>query len=347
VPNRILRDGILTSKRVNLLKSQAEVFYRRLHSVVDDFGRYTADPCLLRSACYPRKLDEVREADILRWLAEVQTAELIVLYAVEDEHYLEVLDFRQQRRAQRSKFPPPPEVATQMHSTCIAEAEHLHPEAEARDERREAEARDEGERERATAPAAPTPPAEEGSRRGRGPTRGASKGGPTEGPTLEEWALYAAATWPDWPEHKIRAAWSHYDETKWAGVKDWRKRARTCHLRFLGDGPAPRQVRPDQAPAPPRPHHPPSVPPDLVPEDTGAWAGIREGMRRTVDERDFETWLADLRQVGEPNGRLVLWTSRGPDFLPWLRENFGAAITAAARASGLPIPEGVEFRGCS
>lgn len=142
MPNRILREGILTSRRVNRLKPQAEVFYRRVMSVVDDFGRFSADPSLLRASCFPLRLDEVREADISRWLAEVQTARLIVLYAVDQEPYLEMLDFRQSKRALKSKFPSRPADAEQMSSTCVADAVRLRPEAEAysetRDERREA-----------------------------------------------------------------------------------------------------------------------------------------------------------------------------------------------------------------
>ena len=36
MPNRILREGILTSERVNALSWEAEVFYRRLMSAVDE-----------------------------------------------------------------------------------------------------------------------------------------------------------------------------------------------------------------------------------------------------------------------------------------------------------------------
>jgi hypothetical protein len=107
MPNRILREGILTSERINSLKPQAELFFRRLMSVVDDFGRYSANPALLRAHCYPLKLDEVREADISRWLTEVESAGLIALYAVETKRYLEVLDFRQQVRAKDSRYPHP------------------------------------------------------------------------------------------------------------------------------------------------------------------------------------------------------------------------------------------------
>lgn len=105
MPNRIIRDGILTSERVDKLGPVAEVFYRRLMSVVDDFGRYTAHTGLLRAACYPLRVDSIREADITRLLAEVQQAGLIVLYEVKSKQYLEIVDFKQQVRAKLSKFP--------------------------------------------------------------------------------------------------------------------------------------------------------------------------------------------------------------------------------------------------
>ncbi len=101
-----------------MLKPQAELFYRRLMSVVDDFGRFSAHPSLLRAACYPLRIDVVREADITRWLAEVQSAGLIALYAVDGKRYLEMTDFRQQVRAKESKFPAKPK--------CAADAQHLH-----------------------------------------------------------------------------------------------------------------------------------------------------------------------------------------------------------------------------
>jgi hypothetical protein len=115
MPNRVLREGILTSERINSLKPQAELFFRRLMSIVDDFGRYSANPALLRAHCYPLKIDEVREADISRWLTEVESAGLIALYAVDTKRYLEMLDFRQQVRARDSKWPQAP-------SSCIAHA---------------------------------------------------------------------------------------------------------------------------------------------------------------------------------------------------------------------------------
>ena len=43
MPNRILRDTILRSERVARLSPTAELFYRRLMSVADDYGRYYAN----------------------------------------------------------------------------------------------------------------------------------------------------------------------------------------------------------------------------------------------------------------------------------------------------------------
>jgi hypothetical protein len=116
MPNRILRQGILTSPRMAKLGWAEEVFYRRLHSVVDDFGRYYADAGLLRAACYPRQLNKVSDSDIGKWLSACSDAALVRVYPAEDgERYLEVLDFGQQVRAKKSMFPDPL-------STCVADA---------------------------------------------------------------------------------------------------------------------------------------------------------------------------------------------------------------------------------
>ena len=109
MPNRIVRDAILSSERVASLGWPEEEFYRRLMSIVDDFGRYEANPQLLRSRCYPLQTDNVRAADISRWMAACQKAGLILGYEVAGKQYLEVLNFGQQQRS-ASKYPPPPAV---------------------------------------------------------------------------------------------------------------------------------------------------------------------------------------------------------------------------------------------
>lgn len=106
MPNRIIREGILSSERMALLGWPEEVFFRRLMSIVDDYGRYEANPQLLRSRCYPLQTDAVRVTDISRWMAACQTAGLILNYAVLGKQYLEVIDFGQQQRSP-SKYPAP------------------------------------------------------------------------------------------------------------------------------------------------------------------------------------------------------------------------------------------------
>lgn len=97
----------MTSERVASLSWPAEVFYRRLMSVVDDYGRYFAKPMALRAACYPMQLDRVKDAEIEKWLIESRDARLIKLYDSDGQTFLELLDFRQQVRAKKSKFPEP------------------------------------------------------------------------------------------------------------------------------------------------------------------------------------------------------------------------------------------------
>ncbi len=129
MPSRIIREGILGSDRVNRLSLEAELFYRRLMSVVDDYGRFDGRPVLLRASCYRLRLDDVSEADILKYLTECETNDLIRMYAQNGEPqtipirasdldnvlkdrnlrpFLEYVDFRQKVRAKESKFPDPP-----------------------------------------------------------------------------------------------------------------------------------------------------------------------------------------------------------------------------------------------
>ena len=108
MPKRILRDGILTSEPVNNLSWAAEVFYRRIHSVVDDFGRFAAHSSLLRAACYPLRLNDVSDQDVDKWLADCADKGLVRVYEVEGKRFLQVTKFDQRLRTATSKCPPPP-----------------------------------------------------------------------------------------------------------------------------------------------------------------------------------------------------------------------------------------------
>jgi hypothetical protein len=105
MPTRILREGIISSERVNQLSERAELFYRKLMSVADDYGRFFSNPISLLGACYPLRTD-VCESDVKQFLSECVAVGLVAIYGA--GKYLVILEFRQQTRS-KSKFPEPTE----------------------------------------------------------------------------------------------------------------------------------------------------------------------------------------------------------------------------------------------
>ena len=106
MPNRILREGIISSPRVDRLSPMAEIMYRRLMSVADDYGRYYGAPRMVRAACWPFHPNPPSEAEIEGLLAECAQPDsrLLAIYQHKNQAFLEILDFRQQTRS-KSKFP--------------------------------------------------------------------------------------------------------------------------------------------------------------------------------------------------------------------------------------------------
>lgn len=107
MPSRLLREGILSSDRIDHLDFPAEVFYRRLMSKVDDYGLFDARPSILRSSLYPLRVDRVREADIARWIAACEMAGVIALYVHGGKPYGQMVDTEWQTRSE-PKHPLPP-----------------------------------------------------------------------------------------------------------------------------------------------------------------------------------------------------------------------------------------------
>ncbi len=108
MPNRVIRESILDSEAVNSLTPEAEVFYRRLMSVVDDYGRFDARIAVLRSRLYPLQLEKVREASVERCLAECEAARLVRLYVAGGKQYLSFLKLGAPR-SKESRWPSPPD----------------------------------------------------------------------------------------------------------------------------------------------------------------------------------------------------------------------------------------------
>jgi len=106
MPNRILRDWT-DSEKVCQLDANAERFFTRLIMKADDYGCYYAHTSLLKANLFPLLLNEVREADISRWMAACQKAGLIVLYEINGKRYLQIKEFKQRLDKARAKFPMP------------------------------------------------------------------------------------------------------------------------------------------------------------------------------------------------------------------------------------------------
>lgn len=96
----------MTSGRVASLSWEAEVFYRRLLSLVDDYGLSDARPSVLRSALYPLQLEKMSECNVQRCLAACETAGLILLFTRNGKSFLMVRDFGQSLRS-APKYPLP------------------------------------------------------------------------------------------------------------------------------------------------------------------------------------------------------------------------------------------------
>lgn len=108
MPTRIIREGINSSPKINSLSPMAELFYRRLMTVADDYGRFYAAPATLRGACWPTCPEKVTEAQIQGWLSECSSPDiqLISVYESSGCRYLVIDKFCQQTRS-KSKFPEP------------------------------------------------------------------------------------------------------------------------------------------------------------------------------------------------------------------------------------------------
>jgi len=104
MPSRILRDWT-DSMKFDGISAEAERLFTRLLMKADDFGRFHADPRLIRSGCFPL-LESVRTEQVDRWLDELSTRRLLFRYEVGGRAFLAVVNFRQRLKQSVPKFPP-------------------------------------------------------------------------------------------------------------------------------------------------------------------------------------------------------------------------------------------------
>lgn len=137
MPNRVVRADILESDKVNKLSWAGEVFYRRLMSILDDYGFGDGRIAILRSKLYPLRLDKVSESDIIKWLSECESAGLVRLYEVSGRPYLEMFNFGQTLRQKKAKFPKLESTCEQMQADAIT-CEQMSPERKGKETEKKA-----------------------------------------------------------------------------------------------------------------------------------------------------------------------------------------------------------------
>ncbi len=122
--NRIIKESIRTSKSINTMTDFQFRMWAYLVTYVDDYGRGSADPELLKGFVFPRRKG-VTESTIEKTLAELATIGSIHLYKVDGESYLCFPNWSDHQRVQqkRSKFPPPPGKIDEIQNPTVSHGE--------------------------------------------------------------------------------------------------------------------------------------------------------------------------------------------------------------------------------
>lgn len=108
MPNRLIKESITTSEDIDVLSAGAEILFYRLMVKADDFGIYYGNAKLIRSNCFPLRVDDVPADYVEEWLKELDRAGLIIRYEAPDGRiYLKFSKWEkhQQIRSKKSKFP--------------------------------------------------------------------------------------------------------------------------------------------------------------------------------------------------------------------------------------------------
>lgn len=119
MPNRIIKDSIHTSERLNALSDFQFRLWVSLITYVDDFGRGDARPAVIRGTCFPLR-DRITNRDIEAALTALAGAGCVSLYNVDGKPYLYFPNWEshQSIRNKRSRFPAP-DTCTQLQAIEI------------------------------------------------------------------------------------------------------------------------------------------------------------------------------------------------------------------------------------
>ena len=106
MPNRGLKESILTSDSLDRLSAEAERLFYRLLVVVDDYGWTYGDLRLLLAACFPLQASVFTCEQMRAWATELLEQKIIELYEYQGREYLRFIEWQKHNtpRAAKSKY---------------------------------------------------------------------------------------------------------------------------------------------------------------------------------------------------------------------------------------------------
>lgn len=107
MPNRFIRESCRSSRNLDKLSDFEERLFWRLLTTADDYGRFLADPEIVRAACFPYKSLSVEK--VTGALLGLQSHHLITLYTVDDRQYGEFVTFQKHQGKARARAPKYPD----------------------------------------------------------------------------------------------------------------------------------------------------------------------------------------------------------------------------------------------
>ena len=109
MPTRLIRDRICKSESIDSLTWFEEVFFYRLITICDDYGRYDARAKVLKADLFPLK-DGVTINQIEKALNKLSTVGMVQVYVYDQKPFLQLVTWEkyQSVRNKKSKYPEPP-----------------------------------------------------------------------------------------------------------------------------------------------------------------------------------------------------------------------------------------------
>lgn len=108
---RSIKADLCDDETLGECSRDARYLFVGLITRVDDHGRFRANPSLIRSRIYPYD-EDVTNADVARWVAELVAKGRLQTYVADGQQYLILTKWAKHQRidnAAKSELPPPPD----------------------------------------------------------------------------------------------------------------------------------------------------------------------------------------------------------------------------------------------